>query len=51
MPRAFTMVCSQIAVAIETWVAAISPREPRISVVPFSTNRPRMRAVALALIL
>ena len=33
------------------WVAEISPREPRISVVPFSTSRPRMRAVALALIL
>ena len=46
-----TMVCSQMAVASETWVAEISPREPRISVVPFSTSRPRMRAVALALIL
>ena len=32
-------------------VAQISPREPRISVVPFNTSRPRMRAVALALIL
>ncbi len=35
-----TMVCSQIAVASETWVAEISPREPRISVVPFSTEPP-----------
>ena len=46
-----TMVCSQITVASETWAAEISPGEPRISVVPFSTSRPRMRAVALALIL
>lgn len=45
------MVCSQMAVASETWVAEISPSEPRISVVPFSTSRPRMRAVALALII
>ncbi len=45
------MVCNQIAVASETWVAEISPREPRIWAVPFSTSRPRMRAVALALIL
>jgi hypothetical protein len=31
--------------------AEISPREPRISVVPFSTSRPRIRAVVLALTL
>ena len=42
---------AQIAVTSETWVAEISPREPRISVVAFRTSRPRMRAVALALIL
>jgi hypothetical protein len=31
--------------------AEISPREPRISVAPFSTSRPRIRAVALELTL
>lgn len=44
-----TMVWSQIAMASETWVAEISPKELRISVVPFSTSRPRILAVALAL--
>jgi hypothetical protein len=45
------MVCNQTAVASVTCVAELSPKEPRISVVPFSTSRPRMRAVVLALTL
>jgi hypothetical protein len=32
------------------WVAEISPLPPLISVVPFSTKRPRIRAEVLALI-
>lgn len=46
-----TMVCSQSAVASETCVPEISPAEPRISLVPFSTSFPRIRAVVLALTL
>lgn len=46
-----TMVCSQIAVASETWAAVLSPKEPRISVVPSKTSRPRIRAEVLELTL
>jgi len=40
-----------MAVASEMWVAELSPKEPRISVAPFSTSRPRMRAEVLELTL
>jgi hypothetical protein len=46
-----TMVCSQIALPSKTWVAEISPNDPRISVAPFSTSRQRMRAEVLELTL
>jgi len=42
------MVCSQSAVASVRWPPLISPIKPRISVVPFSTSRPRIRTVVLA---
>jgi hypothetical protein len=32
------MVCSQITVASDTWVAEISPKEPRISVLQVRTG-------------
>jgi hypothetical protein len=43
------MVWSQRAVASETWVAELSPKEPRISLAPFSASGPRVRAVVLEL--
>ena len=46
-----TMVCSQSAVASETCAPLISPNDPRISVAPFRTSRPRIRAEVLELIL
>jgi hypothetical protein len=46
-----TMVCSQMAVASETWVTELSPKDPRILVAPFSTGRPSIRAGVLELTL
>src|SRR6056297_175115 len=42
------IVCNQSAAAWEPGAPLISPREPRISVVPFSTIRPLIRADVLA---
>ncbi len=46
-----TMVCSQSVVAPEAGAPETSPRDPRIAVEPFSTSRPRMRALVLDLTL
>ena len=46
-----TSVCSQSAVASDACAPLISPREPRISVVPFRTSCPLMRGDVLALTL
>ncbi len=46
-----TIVCSQRAVASETCAPLISPEDPRISVAPFNTSRPRIRAEVLELTL
>lgn len=45
------MVCNQSAVASDLWALDTSPNEPLISVVPFSTSRPLIRADVLALTL